>query len=188
VTMRAYAPGQASGYEPPPNPYQGLPAFEPLHAGVKTFSYPAPLTVLPGQQDDGDDAAPSRKRGDKSKRSKRHSKPHKKRNRKHENGAYVLQLIGVLCLVLAAVRCFEPLAGIGFTLVVIGYDSKVLTKGGLKGKLSQGSCCFGESNALQVLFARRLRRMIRRRDDIGGRRERKREMTPQTWRVKARAC
>jgi hypothetical protein len=61
----------------------------------------------------------------RKKHSKHHSRSHKKkRNRKHEIGAYVLQLIGVLCLVLAAMRSFEPLAGIGFTLVVIGYDGK----------------------------------------------------------------
>jgi hypothetical protein len=77
-------------------------------------------------------------KADKSKRKKHrkhHSRSHKKkRNRKHKVGAYILQLIGVLCLVLAALRSFEPLAGIGFTLVVIGYDGNRRERSSLSSK------------------------------------------------------
>ena len=38
--------------------------------------------------------------------------------------AYLLQLIGVICFILAAIKSFEPLIGVGFTLVLIGYDKK----------------------------------------------------------------
>ena len=35
---------------------------------------------------------------------------------------YILQVIGLLCFILAAVKSFEPLTGVGFTLVLIGYN------------------------------------------------------------------
>lgn len=64
------------------------------------------------------------------KRSKKHSKArskksHDKKSRKHRLAAYILQVIGLICLVLAAIKSFEALAGIGFMLVLMGHDSKV---------------------------------------------------------------
>lgn len=82
----------------------------------------------------------------KTKKKQHHSKKHRSKNqrsKKHKFAAYVVQLIGVLCLILAALKSFEPLAGIGFTLVVIGYDSKKMTKGWKKERWS-GKCCRAE--------------------------------------------
>lgn len=55
-------------------------------------------------------------------RSKR--RQHKSR-RKQRYGAYIVQMIGVLCLVLAAFEGFEPLTGVGFTLVIVGFKGGV---------------------------------------------------------------
>ena len=70
-----------------------------------------------------DDSPPQRKLSKKrSKKHKNHrSKSHKK-HRKHRIGAYILQLIGFICLVVAAIKSFEPLTGVGFTLILIGYS------------------------------------------------------------------
>lgn len=57
-----------------------------------------------------------------SKRKRTHHKPRDPgRSKKHEFAAYILQCIGVLCLILAALKAFEPLAGAGFTLVMMGF-------------------------------------------------------------------
>lgn len=58
-----------------------------------------------------------KKRSKKSK--KKHSKSHKK-EKSHLIQGYILQVIGILCLILAAVKSFEPLTGVGFTLVLVG--------------------------------------------------------------------
>lgn len=56
--------------------------------------------------------------------SKRHS-THRSKSSKHHSkrriGAYLLQIIGLICLVMAAVKSFEPLTGAGITLVLVGY-------------------------------------------------------------------
>lgn len=59
------------------------------------------------------------------KKDKKKRKSKKKQRRKQQIGAYVVQLIGLICLVLAAFKGCEPLTGVGFTLVIVGY------KGGL---------------------------------------------------------
>ena len=59
----------------------------------------------------------ARTRGQKKKRSR---KPKTKRA-SHFHG-YVLQVIGLLCFILAAVKLYEPLTGIGFTLILLGYN------------------------------------------------------------------
>lgn len=56
-----------------------------------------------------------------SKHHKKKQKQKKKKHRKQQLGAYMLQLIGVLCLILAAIKAFEPLTSVGFTLVIVGY-------------------------------------------------------------------
>lgn len=61
---------------------------------------------------------------DDNKRKKKHTKNRRHRSKKHKFAAYILQCIGVLCLVLAALKSFEPLAGIGFALVMMGYKGK----------------------------------------------------------------
>ncbi len=77
------------------------------------------------------DPVPAQDQRTRKTKKKHHSRKHKKhRSKKHKFAAYIVQLIGVLCLILAALKSFEPLAGIGFTLVVIGYDSKKLKKKG----------------------------------------------------------
>lgn len=59
----------------------------------------------------------------KSRRSRKHrSKKSKKRRNRRVHG-YVLQMIGIACLVLAAIKAFEPLTGVGFTLILIGYNT-----------------------------------------------------------------
>ena len=90
------------------------PAFNPLE------SYTASPWLLP-------QPSPSSIKSKKSKhRSKRHKKDkkkkHHKQHKKQRLGAYILQFIGLICLVLAAVKAFEPLTGVGFTLVIVGYQ------------------------------------------------------------------
>lgn len=74
---------------------------------------PTPLLTCPANE------RPSGKRA-KHQRSKGHRK-----RRKQHLGAYILQIIGLICLVLAAVKAFEPLTGVGFTLVMVGYKGAV---------------------------------------------------------------
>lgn len=86
-------------------PFLG-PNVEPLHIDIDTMS-PWP---------------PSSKEERPSKHHHRHSrKRHKKRSKKHRLGAYMIQLIGLICLVMAGIKAFEPLIGVGFTLVIVGY-------------------------------------------------------------------
>jgi hypothetical protein len=110
-----------------PATMQDLPRFQygpQVESPIQTIQWQDAgplLQIEPRLQETGSKTEKSKRK----KHRKHHSRSHKKkRNRKHEIGAYVIQLIGVLCLVLAAMRSFEPLAGIGFTLVVIGYDGK----------------------------------------------------------------
>lgn len=72
--------------------------------------------------------------GEDTKSSRRRSKHRHKKRRKQRLGAYILQIIGLICLVLAAVKAFEPLTGVGFTLVMVGY------KGGFGGGDAGGEC------------------------------------------------
>ena len=67
--------------------------------------------------------------------SKKRSKHRSKKHRKSQFAAYLLQFIGLICLIMAAVKAFEPLTGVGFTMVLIGYD-RGLKKKLLPGKLS----------------------------------------------------
>ena len=73
--------------------------------------------------DSSDDNSNRKKRT--AKRSKKDKKKHSrssKRMRQYGLEGYILQVIGMLCFVLAAIKAFEPLTGVGFTLVLIGYN------------------------------------------------------------------
>jgi hypothetical protein len=72
-----------------------------------------------------DESMPERRRTKRTKKArKKHSKS-SKRKREHRIEGYVLQVIGLLCFILAAVKSFEPLTGVGFTLVLIGYNKNI---------------------------------------------------------------
>ena len=92
-------------------------------AGSQTFAYvPNTTPWLVASPVSDDDRKQRRSPGKRSKKSKKHrTKSHRKRS-KHRIGAYILQLIGFICLVLAAIKSFEPLTGVGFTLILIGYN------------------------------------------------------------------
>lgn len=88
-----------------------------------------PSTSAPWLLQPSADTSTTRKSRKSSKRH--HSRRRKKeRSRKSRLGAYVLQLIGLVCLVLAAVKSFEPLTGVGFTLIVMGYKGGFRDDGG----------------------------------------------------------
>ena len=69
-----------------------------------------------------EDSQPSRRRRKRTKKPKRKHSRSSKTRRRHRLQGYILQVIGLLCFVLAAVKSFEPLTGVGFTLVIIGYN------------------------------------------------------------------
>ena len=62
----------------------------------------------------------SRKARTKRSKEKRSTRSRNKRAG-HLHG-YVLQVIGLVCFILAAVKSYEPLTGIGFTLILLGYN------------------------------------------------------------------
>lgn len=68
-----------------------------------------------------DESMPRRRSTRTKKTRKKHSKSAKRKRERRIEG-YILQVIGLLCLILAAVKSFEPLTGVGFTLVLIGYN------------------------------------------------------------------
>lgn len=74
------------------------------------------------------DESPKTKKTKKTKKSKKkQSRPLKRHNQYIPEG-YVLQVIGILCFILAAVKAFEPLTGVGFTLVLLGYNKNAKKK------------------------------------------------------------
>lgn len=113
-------------------------AFDSTSPKLLHLSRP-PQLLLPSEYDQSGFDDHSLRKQKKAKTKKHHSSRHSKRSKKHRSrsrkfAAYVVQLIGVLCLILAALHSFEPLAGIGFTLVVIGYDSRKLRQGPIAGR------------------------------------------------------
>ena len=105
----------------------------------------------------------TKKRHEKAskKRSKHRSKSHKKEP-KDRMGAYILQLIGLICLIVAAVKCFEPLTGVGFSLILIGYN-KGLKKTSVAGKSYRSVCVIPAERSAELL------RETKRRSKEGGR-------------------
>lgn len=110
------------GIQPQQAPGQPLipPTFFPNLAHLDaTWLTPPPLGPGP---DSSDRKSKRHSRRDRGKTSKKHKK---QRSRRQLIAAYFLQLIGLICLVLAAVKAFEPLTGVGFTLVIMGYRAGV---------------------------------------------------------------
>lgn len=88
-----------------------------------------------------DDRQPSTRSKKRSKQSKtKHTKRSKPKRRSHIHG-YLLQIIGVVCFILAAIKSYEPLTGIGFTLVVLGYN-KNAKKDRRIGKCMHNNACY----------------------------------------------
>lgn len=105
-----------------PKPFQYPPSFGTGNQPLGLVPNAVPWVAASPVSDD--DSTQRGHRGKRSKRTKKHrSKSHKK-HRKHYVASYALQLIGFICLILAAVKAFEPLAGVGLTLVLVGYDRK----------------------------------------------------------------
>lgn len=121
-----------SGFSAPPKSFDYNHGFAFSAQGFGELYDTTPW--LPDSTVSDDRSELRRKSGKRSKRTKKHrSKSHKK-YQKHQIGAYILQAIGLVCLVLAAIKSFEPLAGVGFTLVLIGHN-KGLGKMSEAGKL-----------------------------------------------------
>lgn len=116
-----------SGLSSAPGTFEYGPEFRPGTQGFTKLHHTAPWLVASPGFNNTPSRSDSRKRS-KRKAKKHRSKSHKKR-RKQQIGAYVLQLIGLICLVLAGVKSFEPLTGVGFTLVLIGYKKTSLLAG-----------------------------------------------------------
>ena len=161
-----------SGLGPPAQPFSYI---RDPNLGSQEYNALPDAGLWPhGSTSSGDNLSTSRKKSKRhsKKRSKHRSKSHKN-NRKHRLGAYVLQLIGLFCLVLAAVKSFEPLTGVGFTLILIGYNDKKLKENALAGR----SSFFYDTECLEAdcktdLFNRSQKKSESR--SSGKRRERKR--------------
>ena len=72
-----------------------------------------------------DESTPERRSTKRKKKSKKKHSESSRRKPEHRIEGYILQVIGILCFILAAVKSFEPLTGVGFTLVLIGYNKNV---------------------------------------------------------------
>lgn len=102
-----------------PQPQQQLQLRQLLDIPYLHSTPDSPLDVpwLPDALEPARDLRPGKRSNHhSSKKSKK-----KRRKRRQRLGTYALQLIGLLCLVLAALKGFEPLTGVGFTFVMIGY-------------------------------------------------------------------
>lgn len=117
------------------------------------------LSYLPPSSSGSTDA---RLKTSRSKHNRKHKHKYAPKKHKHRSSrswkrqfaAYTLQLIGALCLVLAALKAFEPLAGVGFTLVVIGYDGGRSLKKRRKG--TEGGGILGEGVSSDAREAEKL--------------------------------
>ena len=131
--MESYKPGSYPGILTPPKAFEYIPN---INFGTPILDNSASTYLWP--------ASDPTSRSKSKKRSKKHSKHRSKSHKaptEHHIGAYVLQVIGVLCLILAAVRSFEPLTGVGFTLVLIGYNQG-LKKTEIPGTFKPIRLCF----------------------------------------------
>ena len=98
--------------------------------------------------DSSDDYSKTRKRS--RKRAKKAKKKHarsSKRIEKYRFEGYVLQIIGILCFILAAVKAFEPLTGVGFTLVLLGYNKNARKESRI-GRTNHQAIFASQANAL----------------------------------------
>ena len=98
--------------------------------------------------DSSDDYSKTRKRT--TKRTKKAKKKHSrssKRIEKYNLEGYILQIIGILCFILAAVKAFEPLTGVGFTLVLLGYNKNARKEARI-GEANQQAICASQANEL----------------------------------------
>lgn len=107
------SPPSSYSYDPS-TPYTLPPYYSNL-----LFDSPPPPDLWPPQ--------PSEK-----KKPKRRRKKHKSRQRWSN---YIVQLIGLICLVVAAIKGFEPLMGVGFTMVMVGYKGESFS--GKSGKIGE---------------------------------------------------
>ncbi|KAK3703071.1 hypothetical protein LTR37_014682 [Vermiconidia calcicola] len=120
VTMSSYELSGLSGPSGPPTVLHYVPQAKIHPSNIATGDNIIPWTDKSSTAVTG---STTKKRHEKAskKRSKHRSKSHKKEP-KDRMGAYILQLIGLICLIVAAVKCFEPLTGVGFSLILIGYN------------------------------------------------------------------
>jgi hypothetical protein len=78
--------------------------------------------VLPNYESSDDNSNTKKRTSKRTKKGKKKHSRSSKRTRNYGFEGYILQVIGILCFILAAVKAFEPLTGVGFTLVLIGYN------------------------------------------------------------------
>ena len=133
IMFPSYANG-LSGLPTQQKTFEYNPNFGFQNLGIDYTTNAAPSQAL--------DKQPSRK--DLRKRSKKEKKRRSKlakKDSKSRIAAYILQLLGFFCLVLAAVKSFEPLTGVGLTLILIGY--KRIDSGAEVGKSSLLSTSLG---------------------------------------------